>query len=263
MAGPNGERPLSSTGPSQHLQAAGSGIQNQNGHPTLPSNSVTQGAALNHLSSHTATSGGQQGITLTKESKPSGNTSIVPEISRHAGETPNSTASVEGLPNHVHQVTADAVCSPSHGDSKSPGLLSSDNPQLSALLMGKANNNVGTGTCDKVNNIHPAVHTKTDNSVASSPSSAISTATPSPKSTEQTTTNSVTSLNSPHSGLHTINGEGMEESQSPMKTDLLLISQKPSPQIIPSMSVSIYPSSAEVLKACRLVWEISSQSENG
>ncbi|XP_014399536.1 PREDICTED: lysine-specific demethylase 6A isoform X15 [Myotis brandtii] len=250
LAGPNGERPLSSTGPSQHLQAAGSGIQNQNGHPTLPSNSVTQGAALNHLSSHTATSGGQQGITLTKESKPSGNTSTVPETSRHTGETPNSTASVEGLPNHVHQVTADAVCSPSHGDSKSPGLLSSDNPQLSALLMGKANNNVGTGTCDKVNNIHPAVHTKTDNSVASSPSSAISTATPSPKSTEQTTTNSVTSLNSPHSGLHTINGEGMEESQSPVKTDLLLISHKPSPQIIPSMSVSIYPSSAEVLKAC-------------
>ncbi|XP_036160735.1 lysine-specific demethylase 6A isoform X26 [Myotis myotis] len=251
LAGPNGERPLSSTGPSQHLQAAGSGIQNQNGHPTLPSNSVTQGAALNHLSSHTATSGGQQGITLTKESKPSGNTSTVPDTSRHTGETPNSTASVEGLPNHVHQVTADAVCSPSHGDSKSPGLLSSDNPQLSALLMGKANNNVGTGTCDKVNNIHPAVHTKTDNSVASSPSSAISTATPSPKSTEQTTTNSVTSLNSPHSGLHTINGEGMEESQSPVKTDLLLISHKPSPQIIPSMSVSIYPSSAEVLKACR------------
>ncbi|XP_021563713.1 lysine-specific demethylase 6A isoform X8 [Carlito syrichta] len=251
LAGPNGERPLSSTGPSQHLQAAGSGIQNQNGHPILPSNSVTQGAALNHLSSHTATSGGQQGITLTKESKPSGNTLTVPETSRHTGETPNSTASVEGLPNHVHQVTADAVCSPSHGDSKSPGLLSSDNPQLSALLMGKANNNVGTGTCDKVNNIHPTVHTKTDNSVASSPSSAISTATPSPKSTEQTTTNSVTSLNSPHSGLHTINGEGMEESQSPMKTDMLLISHKPSPQIIPSMSVSIYPSSAEVLKACR------------
>ncbi|XP_047392294.1 lysine-specific demethylase 6A isoform X11 [Sciurus carolinensis] len=251
LAGPNGERPLSSTGPSQHLQAAGSGIQNQNGHTTLPSNSVTQGAALNHLSSHTATSGGQQGITLTKESKPSGNTLTVPETSRHTGETSNSTASVEGLPNHVHQVTADAVCSPSHGDSKSPGLLSSDNPQLSALLMGKANNNVGTGTCDKVNNIHPAVHTKTDNSVASSPSSAISTATPSPKSTEQTTTNSVTSLNSPHSGLHTINGEGMEESQSPMKTDLLLVSHKPSPQIIPSMSVSIYPSSAEVLKACR------------
>ncbi|KAM6151412.1 lysine-specific demethylase 6A isoform 2-T2 [Rhynchocyon petersi] len=251
LAGPNGERPLSSTGPSQHLQAAGSGNQNLNGHPNLPSNSVTQGAALNHLSSLTATSGGQQGITLTKESKPSGNTLMVPDTSRHTGETPNSTASVEGLPNHVHQVTADTVSSPSHGDSKSPGLLSSDNPQLSALLMGKANNNVGTGTCDKVSNIHQALHTKTDNSVASSPSSAISTATPSPKSTEQTTTNSVTSLNSPHSGLHTINGEGMEESQSPMKTDLLLVNHEPCPQIIPSVSVSIYPSSAEVLKACR------------
>ena len=250
LAGPNGERPLSSTGPSQHLQASGTGIQNQNGHPATPSNSVTQGAALNHLSSHTATSGGQQGITLTKESKPSGNTSAVPETSRHSGETPNSIAGVEGLPNHVHQVTADAVSSPSHGDSKSPGLLSSDNPQLSALLMGKANNNVGTGTCDKVNNIHPAVHTKTENSIASSPSSAISTATPSPKSTEPTTTNSVTSLNSPHSG-HTVNGEGLEDSQSPMKADPPPISHKPSPQIIPSMSVSIYPSSAEVLKACR------------
>ncbi|KAM6447022.1 lysine-specific demethylase 6A isoform 7-T7 [Liasis olivaceus] len=250
LAGPNSERPLSSTGPSQHLQAAGTGIQNQNGHPTMPSNSVTQGAALNHLPSHTATSGGQQGITLTKESKPSGNTSAVPDINRHSGETPNSTASVEGLPNHVHQVTADAVSSPSHGDSKSPGLLSSDNPQLSALLMGKANNNVGTGTCDKVNNIHPTVHTKTENSVASSPSSAISTATPSPKSTEQTTTNSVTSLNSPHSG-HAVNGEALEDSQSPIKINPPLTGHKPNPPIIPSMSVSIYPSSAEVLKACR------------
>ncbi|XP_063811702.1 lysine-specific demethylase 6A isoform X3 [Pseudophryne corroboree] len=250
LAGPNGERPLSSTGPSQHLQAAGTGIQNQVGHLTMPSNSVTQGAALNHLSSHTATSGGQQGITLTKESKPSGN-GIVPETSRLSEGTPNSTAGIEGLPNHVHQVTADTVPSPSHGDSKSPGLLSSDNPQLSALLMGKANNNVGTGTCDKVNNIHPAVHTKTENSVASSPSSAISTATPSPKSTEQTMTNSVISLNSPHSGLDTVNGEGNEDSPSPIKKDPPLISHKQTPKTIPSLSVSIYPSSTDVLKACR------------
>ncbi|CAH2220373.1 lysine-specific demethylase 6A isoform X5 [Pelobates cultripes] len=250
LAGPNGERPLSSTGPSQHLQAAGTGIQNQVGHPTMPSNSVPQGAALNHLSSHTATSGGQQGITLTKESKPSGNGSV-PETSRHSEGTPNSTASVEGLPNHVNQVTADTVPSPSHGDSKSPGLLSSDNPQLSALLMGKANNNVSTGTCDKVNNIHPAVHTKTENSVASSPSSAISTATPSPKSTEQIMTNSIISLNSPHSGHNTVNGEGLEDSKSPIKKDSPLTIHKQSPQTIPSMSVSIYPSSTEVLKACR------------
>ncbi|XP_053313449.1 lysine-specific demethylase 6A isoform X2 [Spea bombifrons] len=250
LAGPNGERPLSSTGPSQHLQAAGTGIQNQVGHPTMPSNSVTQGAALNHFSSHNATSGGQQGMTLTKESRPSGNGSV-PETNRHSEGTPNSTAGVEGLPNHVHQVTADTVPSPSHGDSKSPGLLSSDNPQLSALLMGKANNSVGSGACDKVNNVHPAVHTKTENSVASSPSSAISTATSSPKSTEQPMTNSVMSLNSPHSGHDTINGEGLGDSKSPAKKDPPLMSHKPSPQTIPSMSVSIYPSSPEVLKACR------------
>ncbi|RXN01891.1 Lysine-specific demethylase 6A [Acipenser ruthenus] len=258
LAGPNGERPLSSTGTSQHFQAAGTGIQNQVGHPTTPSNSLTQGAALNHFSSppHTATSGGQQGITLTKESKPSGNNNAtsVPDISRHSGGTPNSTATVEGLPNHVHQVMADAVSSPSHGESKSPGVLSSDNPQLSALLIGKANNIGGSGTCEKVNNVHPAVHnSKTqENSVAYSPSSAISTATPSPKSTEQTTTNSVTSLNSPPSGLgHKVNGKCIEDSQSPMKVDPPLISHKPNPPLAPSSSVSIYPSSVDVLKACR------------
>ncbi|XP_048458672.1 lysine-specific demethylase 6A isoform X1 [Rhincodon typus] len=253
-AGPNGERPLSSTGHSQHFQAAGTGIQNQVGHPAMPNNSLTtQGAALNHLSSYTATSGGQQGITLTKESKPSGSASTVPETTRHSGGTPNSTASIEGLPNHVHQAIANAVSSSSRGESKSPGVLSSDNPQLSALLMGKPNNNGGSVSCDKINNIHPAVHTKSENSVASSPSSAVSTATPSPKSTEQTTANSVTSLNSPQSGLgHTVNGKGVgEDSQSPCKMDPPLTAHKPSPQLASSASVSIYPSSSEVLKACR------------
>uniref|UniRef100_H9ZD64 [histone H3]-trimethyl-L-lysine(27) demethylase n=1 Tax=Macaca mulatta TaxID=9544 RepID=H9ZD64_MACMU len=249
VSGPNEEQPLFSTESAQYQQATSTGIKKPNEHLTLPSNSVPQKNADSHFSSHIATSGGQQGIIFTKESKPSKHQSLVPETSRHTGDTSNGCADVKGLSNHVHQLIADAVSSPNHGDS--PNLLIADNPQLSALLVGKANDNVGTGTCDKVNNIHPAVHTKTDNSVASSPSSAISTATPSPKSTEQTTTNSVTSLNSPHSGLHTINGEGMEESQSPMKTDLLLVNHKPSPQIIPSMSVSIYPSSAEVLKACR------------
>ncbi|XP_078514437.1 lysine-specific demethylase 6A isoform X2 [Lissotriton helveticus] len=251
LAGPNGERPLSSTGPSQHLHRAGTGISNQVGNSTMPSNSLTQGAALNHLSSHTATSGGLQGVSLTKESKPSVNSSSVPETKRHSELTPNSTASVEGLPNHVNQVTIDAVSSPNHGDPKSPGLLSSDNPQLSALLMGKSSNNVGAVSCDKLNNIHPAVHTKTENSLASSPCSAMSTATPSPKSIEQTTTNSVTSLNSPHSGLITMNGEVLEDSQSPMKTEPPQFYHKHNLQTTPSLSVSIYPNSIEVLKACR------------
>ncbi|KAI1885084.1 hypothetical protein AGOR_G00216550 [Albula goreensis] len=250
-AGPNGERPFSSTGASQHFQAAGSGIQNQVGHSTMPSNSLLQGAALNHLSSppHTATSGGQQGITLTKESTPSGNRpSSGPDSSRHSVGTPDSTATVEGLPNHVHQVMADAVSSPSHVDSRSPGVLSSDNPQLSALLVGKANSGEAPGAGVKVNNVHPALHgSKThENSVASSPCSAMSTATPSPKSMEQAATNSPSDGPRP-----TVNGKALEDSQSPVKVEPPVLGHRPGLPLAPWSSVSIYPSSVDVLKACR------------
>ncbi|XP_034859706.1 lysine-specific demethylase 6A-like isoform X5 [Mirounga leonina] len=251
LAGPNDEQPPFSTGPAQYLQAASTAIQKQTGLQTLPSNSVTQGAALNHLSSHIPTSGGQQGITFTKEGKPSGNRSLVPEISRHVGDKPNGSASLKGLSNHVQQLMAEPVCSPNHGDSTSPNVQISDNPQVSALLVGKPSDSGDSGACDKVSNFHSTICTKTNNSFASSPSSVISTATPSPKSTEQTATHSVPSLNSPHSRLHTLNGEGLENSQSSIKTDLPIISQKSGSHIIPSMSVSIYSSSSEVLKACR------------
>ncbi|XP_022347415.1 lysine-specific demethylase 6A-like isoform X17 [Enhydra lutris kenyoni] len=251
LAGPSDEQPPFSTGPAQYLQAASTAIQKQTGLRTLPNNSVTQGAAFNHLSSPIPTSGGQQGITFTKEGKPSGNRSLVPETSRHVGDKPNGCAGVKGLSNHVQQLIAEPVCSPNHGDSTSPNVQISDNPQVSALLVGKANDSGGSGACDKVSNFHPTVCTKTNNSVASSPSSVISTATPSPKSSEHTAVHSVPSLNSPHSRLHTFNGEGLENSQSSVKTDLPIISQKPGPHIIPSISVSIYSSSSEVLKACR------------
>uniref|UniRef100_A0A8D2I8M7 [histone H3]-trimethyl-L-lysine(27) demethylase n=1 Tax=Urocitellus parryii TaxID=9999 RepID=A0A8D2I8M7_UROPR len=251
LAGSNDEQPLFPTGSTQYLQAACTSSQNQNGPHTLPRNSVLQGDTLNHFSSHIATSGGQKGITFTKESKPSRNRSLGSETRRQDGDTSNSYAGVKELSNHVHQATTISISSLNHGDSISPNLIISDNPQLSALLIGKTNDSVGPGTCEKVNNTHPAIHTKTDNSVASSPSSAISTATPSPKSTEPTSTHSVTSLNSPHCGLHTINGEGLENSQSSTKIDLPIINLKSDPQIIPSMSVSIYSSSTEVLKACR------------
>ncbi|XP_077891520.1 lysine-specific demethylase 6A-like isoform X5 [Ictidomys tridecemlineatus] len=251
LAGSNDEQPLFPTGSTQYLQAACTSSQNQNGPHTLPRNSVPQGDALNHFSSHIATSGGQKGITFTKESKPSRNRSLGSETRRQDGDTSNSYADVKELSNHVHQATTISISSLNHGDSISPNLIISDNPQLSALLIGKANDSVGPGTSEKVNNTHPAIHTKTDNSVTSSPSSAISTATPSPKSTEPTSTHSVTSLNSPQSGLHTINGEGIENSQSSTKIDLPIINLKSDPQIIPSMSVSIYSSSTEVLKACR------------
>uniref|UniRef100_A0A8C9KQV9 [histone H3]-trimethyl-L-lysine(27) demethylase n=1 Tax=Panthera tigris altaica TaxID=74533 RepID=A0A8C9KQV9_PANTA len=250
LAGSHDEQPPFHTGPAQYLQAASTAIQKQTGHQTLPSNSVTQGAALNHLSSHIATSGGQQGITFTKESKPSGNRSLVPETSRQFGDTPNGCAGVKGLSNHVQQLMAEPVCNPNNEDSLSPNVQISDNPQMSALLIGKASDSEGTGACDKVNNFHPTVDTKNNNSVASSPSSVISTATPSPKSIEQTTTHIVPSLNSPHRS-NTLNGEGLENSQSSVNTHLPIISQKPGPHVIPSMSVSIYSSSSEVLKACR------------
>ncbi|XP_059242420.1 histone demethylase UTY-like isoform X3 [Mustela nigripes] len=251
LAGPSDEQPPFSTGPAQYLQAASTAIQKQTGLRTLPSNSVTQGAAFNHLSSPIPTSGGQQGITFTKEGKPSGNRSLVPETSRHVGDKPNGCAGVKGLSNHVQQLMAEPVCSPNHGDSTSPNVQISDNPQVSALLVVKANDSEGSGACDKVSNFHPTVCTKTNSSVASSPSSVISTATPSPKSSEHTAVHSVPSLNSPHSRLHTFNGEGLKNSQSSVKTDLPIISQKPGPHIIPSISVSIYSSSSEVLKACR------------
>ncbi|XP_062040716.1 lysine-specific demethylase 6A-like isoform X3 [Lepus europaeus] len=247
----NDDQPLFTPQCAQYLPAASTGIQNQNGHRTLPRNSVSQGNAVNHLSSHTATSSGQHGITLTKESKPSTNRSLGTEVSRHAGDTSFGCAGSKGFSNHIHQVASVVVSNPNHGDCMSPDLLIPDNPQPSALLVRKANDHLGSGTCDNVSNSHPAIHTKTDDSVASSPSSAISTSSPSPKSTEQTSTQSVTSLKSPCSGLHTINGERMKNFQSSKIVDLTQDSHNSSVQNIPSMSVSICSSSSDVLKTCR------------
>ncbi|KAJ8282520.1 hypothetical protein COCON_G00050390 [Conger conger] len=187
-------------------------------------------------------SGGQQGITLTKESRPSGNGPPPgPEGSRHSGARPNSTAAVEGLPNHVPRATSGPLADP-----RSPGVLSSDNPQPSASSGGgKA---AVAGAPAKVNNIHPALHgPKTrDSSAASSPASAMSTATPSPKSTEQA------GAPSPGSGP-TVNGQGPEASRSPPKVEEPAShAHKPGQlALAPWSSVSIYPSSTDVLKACR------------
>uniref|UniRef100_A0A8C1EYD3 [histone H3]-trimethyl-L-lysine(27) demethylase n=1 Tax=Cyprinus carpio carpio TaxID=630221 RepID=A0A8C1EYD3_CYPCA len=248
-AGPNGEQPLSSAGTSQPTPTAVTGVPNQVGPSATASDTLAQEASHNHLPSpsshHSATSGGQQGMVHTKESKPSGN--------GHPTGTPNSTATAEGLPNHVHQGQADAA----GAKPCSPGVLSSDNPQLSALLIGKANdsnNSNGGGLTaagTKVNNVHPSLHQglkAQENSVASSPCSAMSTATPSPKSADHhSTQNSVNSLNSP-----TLNGKGLEDSQSPLKVASPLVCHKPKPpSFAPWSSVSIYPSSSDVLKACR------------
>ncbi|KFO32570.1 Histone demethylase UTY, partial [Fukomys damarensis] len=251
LAGLNDEQPLFSGDSTQCLQASSTGDQNQNGLHKPPRNSAPQGDVCSHLSSHLATSGGQEGITFTKESKPSGNRYLGSETNRHAATASNSCAGIKRLSNHVHQVTSVTISNHNHGVSTSPNLIIADNPQLSALIMGETSDNMGGGTCDKVNNTSPSVHTKTHNSVASSPSSAISIATPSPKSTEQTNIQNVASLKNTLSGLHAINGEGLENSQSSTKIDLPVFSHKASPQLIPSMSVCIYSGSPEVLKACR------------
>uniref|UniRef100_A0A672TB16 [histone H3]-trimethyl-L-lysine(27) demethylase n=1 Tax=Sinocyclocheilus grahami TaxID=75366 RepID=A0A672TB16_SINGR len=248
-AGPNGEQPSSSAETSQPTPAAGTGVPNQVGPSATASGTLAQEASHNHLRSssspHSATSGGQQGMVHTKERKPSGN--------GHSAGTPNSTATAEGLPNHVHHGQTNAA----GAKPCSPAVLSSDNPQLSALLIGKANDsnksNGGglTAAGTKVNNILPSLHQglkAQGNSVASSPCSAMSTATPSPKSADHhSTQNSVNSLNSP-----ILNGKGLEYSQSPLKVASPLVCHKPKPHsFTPWSSVSIYPSSSDVLKACR------------
>uniref|UniRef100_A0A4W2C2B7 [histone H3]-trimethyl-L-lysine(27) demethylase n=1 Tax=Bos indicus x Bos taurus TaxID=30522 RepID=A0A4W2C2B7_BOBOX len=245
LPGSNDEQPSFSTDPALYLQAASTNIQTS--HRMLPTSSVTQGTAFNHLS-HIATSGDQQGICYTKESTPSGNRSSVPEISSHTEDKPNGCAGVKGLSNRVQQLMAEPICSPNSGDSTSPNFIS-DNPQISSLLIGKANDTMITGACDKVNSIHPESHTTTNNSVASLHSSIISTT--ALKSVDHTTTFGVTSISSSHIRLQTVNGKGLENSHSSKNTSLPMISRKPDSPIIPSMSVSIYSNSTEVLKACR------------
>ncbi|KAM4710861.1 lysine-specific demethylase 6A-like isoform 2-T2 [Anableps anableps] len=186
----------------------------------------------------------------------------------------------DGLANHVHSGDGDKVAE--GGDKQS---LSADNPRLSALLAvekgpeeseappeGTASSaSTGVESQKKVNNIHPAALPSAPqaqgSSAASSPISAMSTATPSPKSSEHTqtggqsppTTTTITTSTAP-----AVNGNSKggisEDSQSPLKAEpptlTGLIATPPhghssSSSSSSSSSVSIYPSSTDVLKACR------------
>ncbi|CAL1598149.1 unnamed protein product [Knipowitschia caucasica] len=148
--------------------------------------------------------------------------------------------------NHVHAETSESE--------KATAKLSEDNPRLSALLGNKEERSETPGNSlkdKKVNNIHPGVKPATPqahSSSASSPVSAMSTATPSPKSTEQTE-------QSPAAGnasAPAVNGKGgiSEDSQSPSKAEPPLV-LKALRAHTSNSSVSIYPSSTDVLKACR------------
>uniref|UniRef100_A0A7N6BTC6 [histone H3]-trimethyl-L-lysine(27) demethylase n=1 Tax=Anabas testudineus TaxID=64144 RepID=A0A7N6BTC6_ANATE len=241
-AGPNGEPPFSSSSPQTSFSS--SGILNQVGHSSGPCTVSSSASSLsptspqstpNHLSSppHSATTSGVH----TKDTTPSGGNN---GSSGAAATLPSGPEATPGSP--------------------APSVLSSDNPKLSALLKGKANtndySNHGGPSSEKINNVHPGLHgaakPTSENSVVSSPLST--TATPSPHSADPHTTNSFSCLNSPsNSQGPTLNGKGLEDSQSPMKVEPSEIAHRHNVPagLAPWSSVSIYPSSSEVLKACR------------
>ncbi|KAA8588415.1 hypothetical protein FQN60_001609 [Etheostoma spectabile] len=244
-AGPNGEPPFSSSSSSPQTSFSSSGILNQVGHSSGPCTVSSSASSLsptspqttpNHLSSppHTATTSGVH----TKDATPSGgNTgsngaatfpSGMEAAVRHSAGSPlsPSTAPAQRLTNHVQPRATDG--------SPAPGVLSSDNPQLSALLKGKANatsnddnnnsSNHGGPFLEKINNVHPRLHgaakPTSEQPLASSP--LLAAATPSPRSAHPHTDNSLSCLNSPsttNSQGPTVNGKGPEDSQSPLKVE--------------------------------------------
>uniref|UniRef100_A0A668AQE4 [histone H3]-trimethyl-L-lysine(27) demethylase n=1 Tax=Myripristis murdjan TaxID=586833 RepID=A0A668AQE4_9TELE len=291
-AGPNGEPPFSSSSssPQTSLPSSGAGALNQVGHSSGPCTASSSASSLsptspqttpNHLSSppHSATTSGVH----TKDTTPSGSnngssgaTATLPSgpenTVRHSAGTPLSPSTIpaQGLTNHVQPRVTDSSSSLSQPGSPAPGVLSSDNPQLSALLKGKANtssnddnnncNNHGGASSEKINNVHPGLHGAakplSEHSVASSPLSAMSAATPSPRSADTHAANSLSCLNSPsntNSQGPTINGKGLEDSRSPVKVEPSGAAHRHTAPsgLAPWSSVSIYPSSSEVLKACR------------
>ncbi|XP_066520691.1 lysine (K)-specific demethylase 6A, like isoform X2 [Hoplias malabaricus] len=235
-AGPNGDRAHSSSG------SADGGPHNQVGHSATTPIDPSE-PAVNHLSSptpssasspasssvHTATSG----APLTKESDhPKGN---------------GSTAANHHSPNHTPTSTS---------TSGSPAAHSSDNPQLSALLAGKESPATGS----RVNHVHPAVTLPAPgSSAASSPASALSTTSPSPRANELSASLNKSGPTTPgHPPTVTVNGSGggacSEDSQSPLKAEPPELCLKPAPPHRPfhsSSTVSIYPTSSDILKACR------------
>ncbi|XP_058478919.1 histone demethylase UTY-like isoform X1 [Solea solea] len=260
---------------------------NQVGHSTNAPSPRQQ--PHNHLLSppslpHSSTSGGAApGASATKDSNTAATAAAVSLGNGGSeGKAPSPLPSaeckatqVDSIANHVH--TGDGGKAAEGGEKPS---LSADNPRLSALLAGGEGTGEGKGPSEgtvsmatatpeshkKVNNIHPAVLPSTPHaqvsSAASSPISAISTATPSPKSSEHTQTG----VHSPATttAAPAVNGNGKagisEDSQSPMKaepptttttTTGLKATPPHSSSSSSSSSVSIYPSSTDVLKACR------------
>uniref|UniRef100_A0A7N8Y2D0 [histone H3]-trimethyl-L-lysine(27) demethylase n=1 Tax=Mastacembelus armatus TaxID=205130 RepID=A0A7N8Y2D0_9TELE len=266
---PNSTAPVHPNNQVGHSTNAPSPRQQPHNHlpspPSLPPSSTSGGAA--------------PGASATKDS----NTTATPlGHGGSEGKTPSplpsadgSTVQVDGLTNHNH--TGDGGKVVESGENPS---LSADNPKLPTLLEEGKGPEEGEGPSQgtalkasttpdshkKVNNIHPAVlpsipHAQ-GSSAASSPISAISTATPSPKSSEHTQTGAHSPATNT-SAAPAVNGNGKggisEDSQSPLKVEPPVVtSVKATPphghsssSSSSSSSVSIYPSSTNVLKACR------------
>uniref|UniRef100_A0A671Q825 [histone H3]-trimethyl-L-lysine(27) demethylase n=1 Tax=Sinocyclocheilus anshuiensis TaxID=1608454 RepID=A0A671Q825_9TELE len=186
------------------------------------------------LSSSASADGGphnQVGLPATTPSEPAVNHLSSP--SSTSSPANGSTASNHHSPDRSPTST-----------SGSPAAASADNPQLSALLRSKESPAVSS----RVSHIHPG--TTLTASTASSPTSSLP-----PCSAE---------LNKPGSSAPgpppavTVNGSGggacSEDSQSPLKLEPPELCIKTATALKPSLSsstVSIYPTSADVLKACR------------
>ncbi|XP_033956108.1 lysine-specific demethylase 6A-like isoform X2 [Pseudochaenichthys georgianus] len=235
--------------------------------PSLPLSSTSGGAAPGATKDSNTTAAITTAAASLGNGGPEG-----PE-----GQTPPSadgkTTQEDGLTNHVHSEDGKGA----EGGEKPS--LSADNPRLSALLArgkgpeggeGPSQGTSSTTSDKKVNNIHPAALPSTPHaqgsSAASSPISAISTATPSPKSSEHTQAGAHSPANAAPPATSTapaVNGNGKggisEDSQSPLKAEPPAVtSLKATPphahsssSSSSSSSISIYPSSTDVLKACR------------
>ncbi|XP_059184278.1 lysine-specific demethylase 6A-like isoform X2 [Centropristis striata] len=242
--------------------------------PSLPPSSSTSGGAAPGAS---ATKDSNTAAALATAAASLGNGGPEGKTPSPRPSADGKTAQTDGLANHVHSGDGKAA----EGGEKPS--LSADNPRLSALLAGGKGPGEGEGPSQgtasaaaaasesnkKVNNIHPAVLPSTPHaqgsSAASSPISAISTATPSPKSSEHTQTggHSPAAAAATSSSAPAVNGNGKggisEDSQSPLKAEPPAVtSLKATPphghsssSSSSSSSISIYPSSTDVLKACR------------
>uniref|UniRef100_A0AAY4CPD5 [histone H3]-trimethyl-L-lysine(27) demethylase n=1 Tax=Denticeps clupeoides TaxID=299321 RepID=A0AAY4CPD5_9TELE len=243
-AGPNGERPPSSAG-----LANSPATHNQVGHSATPS--VPSEPSVNHLSSSSPSAPSSSSHTATSGSPPT-KESAAGAVPNAGPSTATATVSAtQGLSNHVRPATGNST---NHHAPSPSGGLSSDNPQLSALLMGKEGDSTPPGAT-RVN--HVALGPKPGGpgcSAAPSPASAMSTATPSPGSAEARHSLNKAAQTPPTNTV--VNGSGggacSEDSRSPLKVEPAEVCLKaPLRSQRCSSTVSIYPTSTDLLKACR------------